>query len=420
MWSFKRLSRTRFVASELRSARSHARLAPSAAHRWMRCPGSIRESEGCESTSGPAAREGTAAHELAAVCLRGERDAQEFLGWGIDIELGRIAALHGDMIANHTHIVTQEMADSVQAYLDVCRERTGIAYRWGVEQEVDLSFIPGMESGTVDFMSFNPAENCLRIVDFKYGRTPVEVVRNPQLMVYALGVSRLLAGSIDKFEIVIVQPRVRAHAESYFMDAFDMEIFEANLCVAARDTYDPGAKLTAGDWCRFCPAQPIKCQEVKRQALVVAQSAFEVVTESVRCSPELLSDLMGRVSFAKRWIAAVENYAVKEALAGRPPAGMKAVEKRATRKWRDEGKAAEAILKACPMFDESEIEERHLSSPAVVEKLIGKKCAARILPELVSKVSSGVALVALSDPRPPVSKGGEAIAVFANMEEGEE
>ena len=50
---------------------SHARLSPSAAGRWTKCPGSIRlvESLNVVDESSFAAEEGTAAHELLELCL---------------------------------------------------------------------------------------------------------------------------------------------------------------------------------------------------------------------------------------------------------------------------------------------------------------------------------------------------------------
>ncbi len=51
---------------------AHARLSPSAAERWMTCPGSVKLSEGREDKGSAYAAEGTAAHELAEHILRGQ------------------------------------------------------------------------------------------------------------------------------------------------------------------------------------------------------------------------------------------------------------------------------------------------------------------------------------------------------------
>ncbi len=56
---------------------AHALLSPSSAERWMQCPGSVALSYGAPDSSSEYADEGTAAHELAAMCLRAYHDNDE-------------------------------------------------------------------------------------------------------------------------------------------------------------------------------------------------------------------------------------------------------------------------------------------------------------------------------------------------------
>ena len=58
----------------------HAKLAPSSAHRWLECHGSISLCETVEDTDSVYAREGTFAHDIAAKCLTTNKDALSFLG----------------------------------------------------------------------------------------------------------------------------------------------------------------------------------------------------------------------------------------------------------------------------------------------------------------------------------------------------
>lgn len=59
---------------------AHAKLSPSGASRWMNCAGAPNAEAGIPDTASSYAEEGTAAHELAAVCLETDTDASQHLG----------------------------------------------------------------------------------------------------------------------------------------------------------------------------------------------------------------------------------------------------------------------------------------------------------------------------------------------------
>src|SRR5208282_2551090 len=86
---------------------THSPLGASSAERWMKCPGSVRliQSLHLPETDEPDyRREGTAAHEAIAHCLRNDLDAWEVV----------------DKVFYDTP-VSVEMADAIQSYLDTVR-----------------------------------------------------------------------------------------------------------------------------------------------------------------------------------------------------------------------------------------------------------------------------------------------------------
>jgi len=90
-------------------SRAHSRLGASIAHRWLACPGSVRLSYGIEDKQTIFAAEGSAAHELAEMCLRKNfAPAADFIGETI-------------IVGNHTFEVDEEMAEAVQLYVDTVR-----------------------------------------------------------------------------------------------------------------------------------------------------------------------------------------------------------------------------------------------------------------------------------------------------------
>ena len=91
-------------------AKEHADLSPSSAGRWMKCAGSVVLSQGIEDKGSEYTLEGTAAHDVAAMCLTSGTDAAAYVGRLID--------------AKGTEVpVTEDMAENVQVYVDAVRQR---------------------------------------------------------------------------------------------------------------------------------------------------------------------------------------------------------------------------------------------------------------------------------------------------------
>ncbi len=267
----------------------HAQLGASSAERWFACPGSIRESAGRPNISTSYAIQGTAAHEVAAMCLRENRAAIEFLGRYIDVDAGY-------EVAGKPHIekilCDEDMVNGVQVYLDLCAEEEGqpwldpdaFSIRF-IEHKVNLApLAPGLDQplfGTCDFGVYRRHDKTLVGIDFKYGKgVVVEVTGKPQVRYYLAGLlcDPALAGEqVDFVEVVICQPRAwhedgpirreRLTTEE-LLDWVDNE-----LIPAARRTQEPDAPLAAGDHCTFCLASA-DCEERRRHELGNAMIAF--------------------------------------------------------------------------------------------------------------------------------------------------
>ena len=94
---------------------AHAKLSPSGAHRWMRCPGSVVLEAQYPDRGSIYAREGSAAHELAAIVLEGdEANAQGYVGMKVEFQDGEETV---------QWLVTQDMADHVDDYVKLVRDK---------------------------------------------------------------------------------------------------------------------------------------------------------------------------------------------------------------------------------------------------------------------------------------------------------
>lgn len=387
----------------------HAKLGPSSAERWFACPGSIAASSGIPNSSGVFAAEGTAAHSLASYCLENGFDAARFIGAvagpnGVDDDVA--AAADGETLFE----VTEEMADAVQTYIDLCRGYMAPGWEYEIEQRLDLTSVHKDVFGTGDFLSYHPDTKALVVVDYKHGKGHVvEVEQNKQLLTYAVGAAlRFHNRGIGEIRLYVVQPRAPHTAgpiRSAVYDTVELLEFRADLAAAALATEDPNAALVAGEHCFFCPAAPT-CPARRAQVMAVAESEFGVEATVDSMTPDQVAAVLKEADQIKNWIKRVEEFAQAEAQHGRLPTGFKLVAKRATRKWKNP-EDARTYLESVLELDKSEIfGEPKMKSPAQIESVIGKK-RKKDLDGLWEAVSSGANLVPMDDPRPELKPDAE-------------
>ena len=371
----------------------HAELSASSAERWMTCPGSVALSRGIPSRSTSFAAEGTAAHFIAAEALKHHTNPTDYLG--------KTAAVEG-----HNVEITQEMLDAVQEYLEDC----GADLQPGDIVTVEQSFTEALKKlhpglgGSGDRVRWRPRTRELRVTDYKHGAgVPVDVDDNKQLKVYALGA--LLTNpdfNADTVELRIAQPRCEHEAgrfRSYRFPAIDLLEFAADLIEAAKRTEEFGADLVPSKKaCKWCPAQAAnKCPAVEKATHALIESDFGV-TDPANYSLGQIAEFLEKAPLVEARISAVREFAYAAACRGEDIPGFKLVDKRATRKWKDED-AAKKAFGAIP----GAMTEPELRSPAQVEKLLGKKKFEKAAGDFVGKTSSGHTLVPASDPRPPAA-----------------
>ena len=366
--------------------RAHATLAPSSAHRWLACPGSIRMASGIKDEGSVFAAEGTAAHQLAEMCIKGNFPASRFAGEKIAVE-GQVFP------------VTPEMVEAVQIYLDVVFDLEDESDEFESEQRMDMTeLVPGV-FGTGDVIAYNADKQRVTIVDLKYGKgVAVEVEENEQLLTYAMGVAqRYHNRGIAEVELIVVQPRA-PHKDGpvrwWGTDVIGLYEHVAALQRGAVAAASPTAGLVAGDHCQFCKAAGF-CSELHNRVKEI------MGTEQPEAKPfKDWAVEQGELNLVAQWLKAREAFAHSESVAGRSPPGSKLVAKRAFRKWIDPEAAGKALIAAGADLDDL-YELPTLKSPAVVEKLLPKAGKA-ILKTLAKAESSGTVIAPVGDPRPSV------------------
>lgn len=384
---------------------AHAKLSPSAASRWMNCPGSVALCATVPRKSSSFADEGTAAHGLAERCLIEKVDAAAYVGRIISVlPRGTSILKPGAKPGKDCYEVNDEMVESVQMYLDAVREpgcqivpeaRLSLEHYW-----------PGM-FGTADAQAFDKATGTLHVFDLKYGAgVLVAPDWNPQAMIYALGALGPEAPAwVENVRIVIVQPRHRnGGVMDWTIPSEDlMKWANEELVPAAHRTMEKDAPLVAGDkQCRFCDAKAI-CPALLGKSLEIAQTAFkDVITEPktvhlpdpASMTTEQIANVLDFSELLSSWVSAVNAHAEQIALNGGVIPGRKLVRKTTRRKWIDEAATAQALA---PLGEA--LYERKLKSPAQVEKLVKDKDAKKSLATLWENPEGELTLVHESDRR---------------------
>lgn len=364
----------------------HDRRAPSAAHRWMNCPGSVSLAETLPpEPESPYAAEGTFAHAVAAKALNELRDVSELIGFTDGI-----------------YTVDAEMAQHLQMYVDAVLACTNVP---SVEIKAKYCTGPIFISGTVD--AFGLVEgNHLHVFDLKYGKgVYVPVEDNPQMMIYALAVINTFAHCRQHARTItmhIVQPRHpqgghKTHTISR-EQLFTWGREELAPAALAVDT-TPDVRV-AGDHCKFCPAKSV-CPEIKDVGLSIAKKAFapDAKAAIAQLTPEQMGELIGKFPLIVEWMKSVEDHATALAKAGTNVPGYVLEGRYGHRKWID---GAEDVI---PLYTAECYEKPKLKTPAQLEKAIPKD----IVNSLTTRPELPPKLVPVAKAKNPVAGVFEAL-----------
>lgn len=377
--------------------KKHARLSPSAAHRWLHCTAAPRREEAYPDASSDFAKEGTLAHAYAARALKiynGDKGTPEELK-----EIDDLREFYSPDMDGYVEQYAGRVIEALNEARSVDEEA-----RLLVESRVAL---PGRDGaachGTADAIIVNDWQ--LEVFDFKYGKgVRVKAEENPQMMIYALGAVALMERKgipvPESIRMTIVQPRIN-HLDSY-------ETTLAALTDWMRDTLAPRireasgdyGRASAGDWCRFCRCRG-ECRELAAYCL-----GGEFPVPGQVDAGELAGRILPRLGAVKAWVREMEERALALALGGTALPGWKVVEGRSVRRFSDAGAVAERLAAEGV---EDIYRPRELKTLTELERSLGRKRFREVLGEYVTKAPGKPALVEDGDPRPHY-KGADEFA----------
>lgn len=397
---------------------AHAELGASSSSRWMACPGSVPLSRAFQRTTSSYAAEGTVAHALCETVLEGQ---------GTLPIVGSVVEQDGYAI-----VVTQEMHDGVQTYVDAMQPYIDASDWHAHEQRVTILSAPfGAELyGTADCLALVPIEGKegrykLVVGDFKYGKgVVVKIEFNSQVLFYALAAFETLAQDIpewldqlESIEMVVVQPRIDgATVKKWEVELIDMLIWrDTVLFPAVRRVMDGDETLKDGDHCRFCPALsgcPLKRELAMQAAEVEFSMTEEAWVNSNSGQVYSVAELLDMAERLDKWSEAVRMDAMRLLRNGETIEGFKIVHGKSNRRWAGEdAEIMNEIVRRAGATDalvEDLVKAPELKSPAQVEKALKrhKRDPEFVMQGLVFKPEGKPTLVRDRDPRPAIAAMG--------------
>lgn len=384
----------------------HARVSPSSAGRWLRCPKTIVLGEQFPQGGTKWTEAGRLAHAIAELKARKKFFPMSKRTYNSQLKKYQENPLYEKVMDGYTDVYVETLTEHAMQF-KACPFTA-------LESEVPIGVITGEKKengdpagGTADCIQIG--EGVIWITDYKNGSgTPVSAEENPQLKLYALGaltLYRLFFGdTLHTVRLTIVQPARNSIS--------DWEITREELETWGREVAGPAAakalsgegECVPGEWCinHFCPAR-FTCHALANSAL-----ALEEYKNSLPdlLSPTELGAVLERGAQLTSWYSDVKEHAQDMLLKGGEIPGWKLVEGRGSREWADQDAAFDALPGRG--IDAALLWERKPVTPPALEKALGKKTFGELAEDLVIKRPGKPALAPEHDKRPPYNSAAAA------------
>ena len=441
------------LAALRKAYRGEAIFRPSSVDRNIACPGSAQliaaaRIAGHTRFESPYAREGSAAHIVAAEALKGVRQPDEWTD--------RMVALDADGLRGH--FVDAEMVECVGEYVDDVRSGVSGDAELMVEQYMSLAAldpddpVAAENRGTGDAVILDRAARRITIKDLKYGKGKMVPGDSPQLLNYAVlaALNHPIDGGWREVEVVVIQPRARDENQRRKPFTFDpgvlMMDFLGTLMQAMHASLAPDPPLRTGEHCRWCDAKEAGiCPAIQAEALAVGRDSLSVpalhsamsmmgpipsvvhlatadasapaamdertvvLPSPVAMDPADIATVLDRLPLFEAWADSIKARASRLIETGVKVPGWMMAARAGNRKWKsaDENETAHRLreigIKTVEMYTAPK-----LLSPAQIEKKL-KSSAKPLLEPLVKRPMGQPVLMRAKEGREQVEMGMGAI-----------
>lgn len=387
----------------------HAYYSPSSADGWMNCP-QFEKKDG----SNPAARWGTAVHEISHWALINDKNVEEFPHKTIDVD-------------REVLTVDEDMFEHAAMYVSEVRARKGASALAWYESKIDISDITGEEdaSGSADAVLIHEHNGVLEVIDLKTGQKAVSA-NAKQLRLYALGVYLRAMDLFDiaKIRATIVQTR-HGLVKEHEYDVDELIAFQDEVRQAA-DRHRQKLPATPNwDACKWC-AKNATCEALKKFS--EAEAGVDGPFNNLDTTPASFEaqDLLARyekLDAIKLYVEAIEAEIRRRVYSGDPSLPLKAVRgRKGPRTWVDTAKVMEQFKAwasgGVRNFSVSGVVKESPRSPKQVEQYLLEQKHPQYwerLQQMVKQSEGALTIVAQDDPRPAVRDN-----LFEDMTKGED
>lgn len=400
-------------------SQEHSVWSPSSAHRWRRCPGSINAERGLPDRVGREAAEGTVFHDHAELALRFGLEPENF-------KTGMMATVSGHSVCYNDEMI-EHMRGGLDFIYDILDRHPDAILL--VEQKVDISPWTGEKGGkgTSDVCIIIPSIRKIIVFDWKYGMVPVSPVENDQATLYGLGCWHSFAAKyfdndptgVD-VDLIIWQPRIPSGGGTW-PTTMDWLLEEGEkIKEQAAANREPDAPRIAGTkQCAYCKAAST-CSQLAAYNLEQYSLRFDDIDDSLdygielpepnfeEWTPERRSYVLLHWATFKRWHDRLKDAAMRDYVEGKPVPFMKLIEGRGAHRHYRESEQ-QTVNRLLEMHLEEKAYEKKPVTPAVAQKLLGKKVYDQVLKEYVVVPRGKPILVPETDPRPAYKTIGERL-----------
>jgi hypothetical protein len=157
-----------------------------------------------------------------------------------------------EILAELGTLSAKELAGFGKAIEYIAEVRSRRRFSMLIEQNEMADWLTQPAGTTADIVLFTQDE--LHIIDFKWGRIPVEVVENKQLLYYAATYAKY-APKAGEVTLHIVQPNAEIF-EAWTVDTVTLAVFMRKAIAAQENLLNGNLVFSPGDHCQFCPANP--------------------------------------------------------------------------------------------------------------------------------------------------------------------